>query len=116
VLLQTAPDRGLPGGEMESFLRVMRELEHHPHIARIPAPHLWQLSPLPPRSTGVRYRSPDDQDLVSEDGALVATLQLHVRKEVDDADVFELTSVVKEQCMRALGVNGASITVGLVKA
>ena len=26
VLLQTAPIRGLPGGQMESFLRVMREV------------------------------------------------------------------------------------------
>ena len=31
VLLQTAPDRGMPGGQMEAVLRVMREVCITPH-------------------------------------------------------------------------------------
>lgn len=33
VLLQTAPERGLPGGQMEAFLRVMREVRSPDQVA-----------------------------------------------------------------------------------
>ncbi|KAG8875572.1 hypothetical protein FRB98_007733 [Tulasnella sp. 332] len=120
VLLQTAPERGLPGGQMEAFLRVMRELENHPQITHIPAPHLWQLSPLPPNTSrhhpsgSTPYH--EDDLTVSEEGTLVATVQLHVKREMDGGDVLELTSVVREQCTRALGVSVASVTVSAVRA
>ncbi|KAG8892655.1 hypothetical protein FRB99_002554, partial [Tulasnella sp. 403] len=114
VLLQTAPERGLPGGQMESFLRVMRELEQHSQIVHLPAPHLWQLTPVPPRlkDTTGHHSSPyrADHDLLNEEGTLVATVQLHVRKDLDDADVLELSSLVWERCTRALGVSGAGVT------
>ncbi|KIO30162.1 hypothetical protein M407DRAFT_69671 [Tulasnella calospora MUT 4182] len=103
VLLQTAPSRGLPGGQMESFLKVMRELENHPHIVHLPAPHLWQLTPVP--SSGKSTQHSD----------LVATVQLHVRRDLDDAGVLKLTSDVWERCTRALGVSGAGVTVSVVR-
>ncbi|KAG8971235.1 hypothetical protein FRB90_010558, partial [Tulasnella sp. 427] len=96
VLLQTSPSRGLPGGQMEAFLRVMRELENHPHIVHLPAPHLWQLTPVPSKSKSGRpsdssYRSSDHDELTSEEGCLVATVQLHVRRDLDDEGVLKLT-------------------------
>ena len=71
VLLQTAPDRGMPGGQMEALLRVMREvcinshtpmlntltsagpnqIERHPNVLHLPAPHVWQLTA--PSHTGL---------------------------------------------------------------
>lgn len=123
VLLQTAPARGLPGAQMEAFLRVMREvctsgffvishsltrrlaqLENHPHIVHLPAPHLWQLTP----ATG--GHGEDD-----EGGCLVATVQLHVRKDLDDNGALALTSEVWERCSRALGVSAVSVTVSVVR-
>jgi hypothetical protein len=71
VLLQTAPDRGMPGAQMETLLRVMREvstthqttvfniltstgsnkIERHPNVLHLPAPHIWQLTA--PSHTGL---------------------------------------------------------------
>ena len=71
VLLQTAPDRGMPSGHMEALLRVMREvcttphtsiltsltsagsnqIERHPNVLHLPAPHVWQLTA--PSHTGL---------------------------------------------------------------
>ncbi|KAG9047930.1 hypothetical protein FS837_001187 [Tulasnella sp. UAMH 9824] len=104
VLLQTAPSRGLPGGQMEAFLRVMRELEGHPHIVHLPAPHLWQLTPVPSDAKATRpsessYRSSEHDELTSEEGSLVATVQLHVRRDLDDAGVLKLTSDVWERSL-----------------
>lgn len=57
VLLQTAPSRASPPdsspketltvakGTMEAFLRTMKEIERHPLVLHLPAPHVWQLSP-----------------------------------------------------------------------
>lgn len=105
VLLQTAPERGLPAGQTEAFLRVMRELERHPQILHLPAPHLWQLTPAAPSS-------------VEGAGAaeLVATVELHVKPEVDDATVLELTKYVWEKCTAALGrEHCGGVTVGVVR-
>ncbi|KAG8959574.1 hypothetical protein FRC03_007763 [Tulasnella sp. 419] len=129
VLLQTAPERGLPGGQMEAFLRLMRELEHHPQIIHLPAPHLWQLTPVPPNKSVTSsasngksdspYRTSsnldDDEDMINEEGTLVATVQIHVKKDMDDADVLELTNYVRQRCTKALGVASAGVTVSYVK-
>ncbi|KAG8995990.1 hypothetical protein FRB94_008603 [Tulasnella sp. JGI-2019a] len=40
LYLHTAPERGLPGGQLKSFLRVMRELENHLHTRTKPLPAL----------------------------------------------------------------------------
>ncbi|KIM28162.1 hypothetical protein M408DRAFT_329541 [Serendipita vermifera MAFF 305830] len=57
VLLQTAPSRETPNtqsskemmtatkGTMEALLRTMKEIERHPLVMHLPAPHVWQLSP-----------------------------------------------------------------------
>ncbi|KAK1225541.1 hypothetical protein PQX77_011511 [Marasmius sp. AFHP31] len=110
VLLQTAPKRGLSGGKMEAFLRVMREIERHPNVLHLPPPHIWQLTPTPPNPS--RF----------ETSSLVATLELHVRKDLSDDDVLALTKWAWERCTGALGVRGdhdeggrADVTVGVVR-
>jgi len=45
VLLQTSPERGLSGGQMEAFLRTMKDVERQPQVLHLPAPHIWQLTP-----------------------------------------------------------------------
>jgi len=62
VLLQTAPERSsgakslgigrqdretltVAKGTMEALLRAMKEIERHPQVLHLPAPHIWQLSP-----------------------------------------------------------------------
>ncbi|TDL25190.1 hypothetical protein BD410DRAFT_813569 [Rickenella mellea] len=73
VLLQTSPERGLPGGRMEA--------------------------------------------------PLVVTLELHVRSDMDDTDVLELTRWAHDRCRIALSVgskwrgedDGTEISVGIVK-
>ncbi|CAE6514094.1 unnamed protein product [Rhizoctonia solani] len=79
VLLQTAP------AGLEGLDRVVRELERHPHISRPPAPKVWQLTP---------------------GSALVATMELHIRRGVDDADVLALTRYAYERCVAVVGRGG----------
>ncbi|QRV98917.1 cation efflux family protein [Ceratobasidium sp. AG-Ba] len=97
VLLQTAPERGARDARIEGFLRVMRELERHPQIMHLPAPRLWRLTP--------------------SSGALVATIELHVRKGVDDAEVLALTRYAYERCLAVVGRGGGpgSVTVSVVR-
>ncbi|KAG8687754.1 hypothetical protein FRC08_011790 [Ceratobasidium sp. 394] len=97
VLLQTAPDRGMRDGRIEGFLRVMRELERHPQIMHLPAPRLWRLTP--------------------SSGALVATVELHVRRGIDDAEVLALTRYTYERCIAVVGRGGGpgSVTVSVVR-
>lgn len=132
VLLQTSPPRSKPSrsasnsaalpslgdGKMEKFLRVMRDVERHPHILHLPAPHIWQVSPL----------AVEGASRISHNSELVVTLELHVRPELSDEDALDLTRWVWERCMQALGVPGAlnlarqgeedvgaQITVGVVR-
>ncbi|KAG2129196.1 uncharacterized protein EDB93DRAFT_142624 [Suillus bovinus] len=35
-----------PESKMESFWRVVREIERHEHVTSLPAPHVWQVGPL----------------------------------------------------------------------
>ncbi|KAF7798184.1 hypothetical protein EIP86_009401 [Pleurotus ostreatoroseus] len=120
VLLQTAPPRGLPGGRMEAFLRAMREIERHPQVLHLPAPHIWQLTPY--------FASPPNARLSSklDDGpsqSLVVTLELHVPKSLSDDDVLQLTQWASERCRTAIkygsgdggGDGEADITVGVVR-
>lgn len=128
VLLQTAPERGVVGGRMEAFLRVMRDvclvlhffrsrlksfffqLERHPQILHLPPPHVWQLTP----SSATNFNS-----------TMVATLELHVSKDLDDESVLNVTKWAWERCMTALGANikeqglrnadTAEVTVGVVR-
>ncbi|CUA67199.1 hypothetical protein RSOLAG22IIIB_07260 [Rhizoctonia solani] len=79
VLLQTAP------AGLEGLDRVVRELERHPHISRPPVPKVWQLTP---------------------GSALVATMELHIRRGVDDAEVLALTRYAYERCVAVVGRGG----------
>jgi len=104
VLLQTAPPRGLPGGKMEAFLRVMRELERHPQVLHLPAPHIWQLTPS---TTTIDMGLCDDRNRDGSGGRkadpLIVTIELHVKPDLGDDDVLKLTRWTWERCMLALG-------------
>lgn len=127
TLLQTSPARGLAGGRMEAFLRAMREIERHPQVLHLPAPHMWQLTPS---------LSTVDDDPYAPDGlsasakaegpaqSLVVTLELHVRHDLEDVEVLKLTRWAWERCVHALhfGTRGgeggeceAEVTVGVVR-
>ncbi|KAF5373423.1 hypothetical protein D9615_009454 [Tricholomella constricta] len=112
VLLQTSPARGTAGGgKMDAFLRAMREVERHPQVVHLPAPHIWQLAPLPQsHAAGVE--------------SLVVTMELHVRHDLGDEDVLALTRWAWEKCAGALGVGREGgreggkrpeVTVGIVR-
>jgi hypothetical protein len=120
VLLQTAPERGLSGGRMEAFLRAMKEVERHPKILHLPAPHIWQLTPSLAniQSSSTTNKGPTE--------SLVVTMELHVPKDLGDDDVLELTRWAWERCVSALhfetgkgGPDGerseAEVTVGVVR-
>ena len=101
VLLQTSPRRGLSNGKMEAFLRAMREVERHPQVVHLPAPHIWQLTPTSlTSSTGSNVFS-TASNLISD--SLVVTMELHVKEDLGDDDVLLLTNWAWERCVSALG-------------
>ncbi|KAJ7783160.1 hypothetical protein B0H16DRAFT_1877576 [Mycena metata] len=116
VLLQTAPRRGARGGRMEAFLRAMRDVERHPQVLHLPAPHIWQLA----ATTGGEKAGAEERS-----DALVVTLELHVRAALPDDDALALTRWVRERIVAALGMGGgdargpgrgeAEVTVGIVR-
>lgn len=115
VLLQTAPDRGTVDGRFESFHRVVRELERHALVVHVPPPHIWQLTP------------PSVVDPAADKAAqFIVSLELHVRKDLSDADALSLTRWAWERCYSALNPRGSAagawgdqsgggITVGIVR-
>ncbi|GBE83471.1 hypothetical protein BKA93DRAFT_358544 [Sparassis latifolia] len=122
VLLQTSPSRGLPGGRMEAFLRAMREIERHPQVLHLPAPHFWQLTPNLTRPQP--YSAAPNTKILGPTQSLVVTVELHVRKELEDDEVLRLTRWAWERCSAALhfgtrtGEGGdaeAEVTVGIVR-
>ena len=52
--------------------------------------------------------------------SLVVTLELHVRHDMEDAEVLRLTRWAWERCVQALGVSeregGEGVTVGIVRS
>ncbi|KAI0752742.1 hypothetical protein C8Q80DRAFT_1267246 [Daedaleopsis nitida] len=132
VLLQTSPARGLAGGRMEAFLRAMREIERHPQVLHLPAPHIWQLTPSlavadadapsPYASAGASAAALERAQGPAQ--SLVVTLELHVRHDLEDTEVLRLTRWAWERCVHALhfgtrggegGEGEAEVTVGIVK-
>ncbi|KIM36363.1 hypothetical protein M413DRAFT_449239 [Hebeloma cylindrosporum] len=128
VLLQTSPPRGLASGKMEAFLRAMREVERHPQVLHLPAPHIWQLTPSlasssPSPHQGSALASSPKTRVPSE--SLVITLELHVREDLADDDVLTLTRWAWERCVSALWnlkdfremgeEGGPEVTVGVVR-
>ncbi|KAF8752044.1 hypothetical protein RHS01_07851 [Rhizoctonia solani] len=61
------------------------KLERHPHISRPPVPKVWQLTP---------------------GSALVATMELPIRRGVDDTEVLALTRYAYERCVAVVGRGG----------
>ncbi|KAF8586936.1 hypothetical protein K439DRAFT_1631238 [Ramaria rubella] len=119
VLLQTAPERGRADGRLEAFLKVMRELERHPQVLHLPPPHIWQLTPSESLRYSSHYDSTPFEDAIPVPSTLVATLELHVPRDMDDAKALELTRWAWERCMGVLGGTGkgvgAEVTVGVVR-
>lgn len=95
------------------------QIERHPQVLHLPAPHIWQLTPY--------FASPPNARTVStSDGptqSLVVTLEIHVPKELSDDDILKLTTWAWGRCKTALrygsgdggGDGEAEITVGVVK-
>jgi len=120
VLLQTSPRRGLTNGKMEAFLRAMREVERHPQVVHLPAPHIWQLTP----SLASQASSTTSSTSNAISDSLVVTLELHVKEDLADDDVLILTKWAWERCVSALGslkdlkgdtCGGPEVTVGVVR-
>ncbi|KIK68420.1 hypothetical protein GYMLUDRAFT_717832 [Collybiopsis luxurians FD-317 M1] len=130
VLLQTAPHRAPKGsraGRMEAFLRAMKDIERHPQVLHLPAPHIWQFTPTPAASTSTLSLSynPNQPKRVSTPEQLVVTLELHVRRDLPDEDVLQLTRWAWEKCVGALTIGvkdgtgtsmtQADVTVGVAR-
>ncbi|KAJ3860829.1 hypothetical protein EV359DRAFT_74998 [Lentinula novae-zelandiae] len=132
VLLQTAPRRITEGrvGRMEAFLRAMKDVERHPQVLHLPAPHIWQFTPTPAVLSGSSDNTYNAKSFTTTSPTpehLVVTLELHVRRDLSDEDVLKLTRWAWEKCVGALtggvgpnvGVRGemvkADVTVGVVR-
>ena len=139
VLLQTSPQRGLSNGKMEAFLRAMREVERHPQVVHLPAPHIWQLTPSSTASSSISSSSSSSSKVSSTttttsnlnaiSDSLVVTMELHVKEDLGDDDVLLLTNWAWERCVSALGSlkdvkgggagdgggGGPEVTVGVVR-
>ncbi|KAF9461808.1 hypothetical protein BDZ94DRAFT_1370571 [Collybia nuda] len=119
VLLQTSPPRGASSGKMEAFLRAMREVERHPQVLHLPAPHIWQLTPTPAINSTMTTGAGQAATVES----LVVTMELHVRHDLADDEVLKLTRWAWEKCAGALGGGklgksirgGPEVTVGVVR-
>ncbi|CAA7263383.1 unnamed protein product [Cyclocybe aegerita] len=128
VLLQTSPPRGMASGKMEAFLRAMREVERHPQVVHLPAPHVWQLTPSlasAPLSKGLANGNGVYREREREKESLVVTLELHVKEDLGDDDVLKLTRWAWERVVSAIGSlkdfreegeeGGPEVTVGVVR-
>ncbi|PVF92562.1 hypothetical protein CPB86DRAFT_819543 [Serendipita vermifera] len=160
VLLQMAPERSPPGsnrseltatkGTMEALLRAMKEIERHPQVLHLPAPHIWQLSPPSSYFNSIgthssawegktkeddsyggasngHSHSPSNTSLYSrlkaktstppapKSGHTIVTMELHVRKDLDDVECLELTRWAWQRCINALGQGDSGVSVGIVR-
>jgi len=95
------------------------QVERHPNVLHLPAPHIWQLDP--------------SSVLNEQDGAdetLIVTLEVHVRRDLGDDEILGLTRWTWERVVRALGSSsdgsgfgsgnekrkeGVEVTVGVVR-
>ena len=105
------------------------QIERHPLVLHLPAPHIWQLTPslaVSDTDTVSPYASaPSALDKAQGPAqSLVVTLELHVRHDLEDAEVLRLTRWAWERCVHALhfgtrggegGEGEAEVTVGIVK-
>jgi hypothetical protein len=96
----------------------MRELERHPSVLHLPAPHIWMLKPDALRSSPGTVSAQEAEGEGEVD--LVVTLELHVRAHAGDDEILELTKWASGRCASALqGPGGmwgkAEVTVGVVR-
>lgn len=96
------------------------QIERHPHVLHLPAPHLWQLTPHFSRPQYIPAHAVWDGPAQS----LVVTLELHVDRDLDDDNVLKLTAWASERCRTALrygtrqggaGEGEADVTIGVVR-
>ncbi|KAG1886630.1 hypothetical protein F4604DRAFT_1279833 [Suillus subluteus] len=156
VLLQTAPaasfgsvgsigTKGMGAGakgtnplesKMESFWRVVREIERHEHVTSLPAPHVWQVCPPGQgemRSSGLQSAfspafpsaprsalSPSDSSSPFSDAPrgpepqLIITLSPHVPSSLRDEEILKFTRWACERVRGAFvgdGVRGVGVKV-----
>ncbi|KAG1809712.1 uncharacterized protein BJ212DRAFT_1302535 [Suillus subaureus] len=126
--------------KMESFWRVVREIERHEHVTSLPAPHVWQVRPPGQgemRSSGLRSApvsafspafpsapqsalSPSDSTSPFSDvprgpePQLIITLSPHVPSSLRDEDVLKFTRWACERVRGAFvgdGVRGVGVEV-----
>ncbi|KAJ4486817.1 hypothetical protein C8R41DRAFT_921203 [Lentinula lateritia] len=132
VLLQTAPRRITEGGNagrigriggirrvgrMEAFLRAMKDVERHPQVLHLPAPHIWQFTPTPAVLSGSSDNTYNAKSFTKTSPTpehLVVTLELHVRRDLSDEDVLKLTRWAWEKCVGAL-TGGVSRSIDLTE-
>lgn len=89
------------------------QIERHPLVLHLPAPHMWELTPSPVAN--------DFSDPARN--KLVVTIELHVRKDLDDNEVLSLTRWAHDRVRLALNLGSRSkdhdedseVTVGIVR-
>ncbi|KAG2130170.1 uncharacterized protein EDB93DRAFT_1340533 [Suillus bovinus] len=114
-----------PESKMESFWRVVREIERHEHVTSLPAPHVWQSAPgssfssvfpSAPRST----LSPSDSSSPfsnvprGPEPQLIVTLSPHVPSSLCDEEVLKFTRWACEKVRGAFvgdGTRGVGVEV-----
>lgn len=104
------------------FSSIHHQVERHPQVLHLPAPHIWQLTPS--HASSATYPSTSSK-ANSQSEALVVTLELHVKEDLGDDDVLKLTKWAWERCVSAIGSlkdfkelgeeGGPEVTVGVVR-
>jgi len=105
------------------YLTCFSQVERHPQVVHLPPPHVWQVT-APSKLSGTSSST----TLVASghEAQFIVSLELHVRKGLNDVDALALTRWAWEQCYGALnprGVpksawgekSGGGITVGIVR-
>ena len=87
-------------GDWDNADRASAQVENHPLVVSIAAPHIWQLtaSPHSPPSSSssdpYRRRSTND----AAGSSLVATLQIKVKHDASDEQILQITQFARERC------------------
>lgn len=83
---------------------LLEQIERHPDVIHLPAPHFWQLTlPRGQVTSPTASVHPSGQGLIVSEAELVTTIELHVRKDLSDAGILSLTKWASDKCSVALG-------------